>query len=135
LEGKMHELLKLAAVRELKADGYRVYVEPPESPDERLAWSLYRPDILGIVTARDESKYAVVECETAPNARRIRGKTSKIHSLTLQKRLNEKHVFRFILIILPGLLNRALYPNMRRLWEIWIVNPTSEFCHKIPRNS
>ncbi len=135
MEGKKHELLKLTAVRELKADGYRVYVEPPESPDERLAWGLYRPDILGIVSARDESRYAVVECETAPSTKRVRGKTSKIHSLTLQKRLNEKHDFRFILIILPGLLNRTLYPDMRRLWEIWIVNTAGELCHKIPRNS
>jgi hypothetical protein len=134
LEGKLHWVLKETVARELKADGYRVYVEPPESPDERLAWSLYRPDVLGIASADDESRFVVVECETAPSASRVRGKTLKIRSLTLQKRLNEKHVFRFILIILPGLLTRALYPDTRRLWEIWIVNPAGEVCHRIPQN-
>ena len=134
MEGKLHCVLKDAGARELKADGYNVYIEPPESPDERLAWTLYRPDILGIASESEETRFAVVECETAPSSGRIMDKTSKIRSLTLQKRLNEKHVFRFVLVILPGLLSRALYPDMRKLWEIWIVNPEGRVCHKIPRN-
>ena len=134
MEGKLHRVLKEVGVRELRVDGYEIYVEPPQSPDERLAWTLYRPDILGIDSESGETRFAIAECETAPNASRILDKTSKIGSLTLQKRLNEKHVFRFILIILPGLSNRALYPDMRRLWEIWIVNSEGDVCHKIPIN-
>lgn len=96
MEGKLHGLLKKTAVRELGIEGYRVYVEPPESPIERLNWSLYRPDVLGVISSESESIFAFVECETSPSASRLRNKTSKINrGLTFSETVERKACFPF----------------------------------------
>ena len=134
VESKLHEVLKEAAFTELKKEGYYLYVEPSGPPSWRLNWSLYRPDIVGTLSNEAELSFVLVECETNPRIRRIKGKTSKIkRSLTFQKRLNERCILRFLLVIPAGTLHRVNNPDVRTLWEIWIVNYKGEVIYKIPR--
>ena len=133
MESRLHELLKEAALTELEKEGYYLYVEPSDPPSWRLNWSLYRPDIAGTLTNEVEFWFVLVECETKPNIRRIRRKISKIRkSLTFQNRLNETYLFRLLLVIPAGMLERVNYSEVRLRWEIWIVNYRGEIIHKIP---
>lgn len=133
MESRLHELLKEAALTELEKEGYYLYVEPSDPPSWRINWSLYRPDVAGTLTNEAEFRFVLVECETNPNIRRIKRKISKIRkSLTVQNRLNEKYLFRLLLVIPAGMLNRVNYSDIRLRWEIWIVNYRGEIIHKIP---
>jgi len=134
VETGLHELLKEVVFTELEREGYHLYVEPAEPPSWRLHWSQYRPDIFGVFSNEVESLFVLVECETNPGIRRIRGKISKIRcSLNIQKRLNERHVLRLLLVIPSGMLRRVNCPELRKFWDIWIINPRGEIIHKIPR--
>jgi hypothetical protein len=134
MESRQHELLKEAALTELEKEGYYLYVEPSDPPSWRLDWSLYRPDIAGTFTNEAEFWFVLVECETNPNIKRIRRKVSKIKGrLTFQNRLNETYLFRLLLVIPAGMLNRVNCSDVRLRWEIWIVNYRGEIIHKIPR--
>ena len=134
VEGSSHQLLKDVALDELGREGYDLYVEPSESPLERLVWRFYRPDILGLIRGRTLLSLVLVECETNPGLRRMMAKMAKIRrSLGLQKRLNENHLLRLLLVIPPGALHRVASSSIRRLWEIWIVNETGNILHKIPQ--
>jgi hypothetical protein len=134
MESRLHELLKDAALAELEREGYYLYVEPSDPPSWRLNWSLYRPDIAGTLADEVEFWFVLVECETKPSIRRIRRKISKIrNSLTFQNRLNETYLFRLLLVIPAGMLERVNCSDIRLRWEIWIVNYRGEIIHKIPR--
>lgn len=134
MEGNLHRLLKQAVRVELKREGFSIYIEPMRSPNRRLFWDSYRPDILGIVSTKTLFKLALVECETHPNTTRIVNKTSKIRrTLFLQKRLFEQYVFLPLLVIPPLTLNRINHYLIRKFWEIWIVNQLGEVIHKILR--
>ena len=134
MESVLHERFKSVIYNELEKEGYDIYIEPYESPFDRLRWSYYRPDILGVICKDTEFRLVLVECETNPKIKRIKGKMSKIRRwLTFQKRLNEKHVLRLLLIIPPMMLRKVNYFEIRRLWEIWIVNKRGKIIYKIPQ--
>ena len=115
VETRLHESLKEAAFHELAKEGYDLYVEPLEPPLERLTWSFYRPDILGVICDEKELRLVVVECETNPQIRRIKRKISKIkHSFSFQKRLNEEHLFRLLLVIPYGMLHKVHNPGIHK---------------------
>lgn len=134
MESRLHEVLKEAAVTELEKEGYYVHVEPSEPPSWRLSWSLYRPDVFGVLSREAESKFVLVECETDPRTRHMSGKISKIkRSLTIQKRLNERHILLLLLVIPCRTLRRVNSAEIRRLWDIWIVNYRGRIVQKIPR--
>ena len=135
LESAKHTLLKRAAMRGLTADGYSLFVEPTNPPVNRLCWSAYRPDVLGVIYSESETRLALAECETHPRANRVREKASKIQgTMGLQKRLDEEHSIRPILVIPWGTLGNIMYPGIRKLWEIWLVDQTGE-ANRIPRNT
>ena len=133
LEGVFHVVLKNAAVRELKKEGYKLYIEPREPPLERLIWSLYRPDIFALIVKNHELKMILIECETTPNYKRIMKKTLKIiKTINLQKALNEKHVINYLLLIPPQSFKKVNSLPIRRFWDIWIINKKGEIYCKIP---
>ena len=133
METKLHKLFKWVVTKELIKEAYAVYIEPAESPMERLWWGPYRPDVLGVISKNSLFKVALAECETTPTRNRIMAKAAKIkQTLTLQKRLNEKHVICQLLIIPPMNLGRINCFAIRRFWEIWIVNRRGMIVHKIP---
>lgn len=135
LESELHELFKKVVLTELEREGYRLYIEPLEPPLWRLRWSFYRPDLFGILSKEFESSFVLVECETDPRIKRIKGKLSKIRgSLTIQKKLSERSVLLRLLLIIPsGMLHRVNYSEIRRFWEIWTVNQRGEIIHKIQK--
>ena len=101
---------------------------------ERIVWSLYRPDLLGLTCDENMLSLVLVECETNPDTRRMMGKTLKIRrSFAVQRRLDERHLFRLLLVIPPGTLHRVSNRRVRRLWEIWIVDETGGVTYKIPQ--
>ncbi|MCW4037584.1 MAG: hypothetical protein NWF13_02480 [Candidatus Bathyarchaeota archaeon] len=133
MEEKLHKLFKRVVSKELLKEDYAVYIEPAESPMERLWWGPYRPDVLGIISKKSLFKVALAECETTPTRNRIMAKAAKIkQTLTLQKRLNERHVICPLLIIPPMKLGRINCSPIRSFWEIWIVNRRGMIVHKIP---
>jgi hypothetical protein len=133
LEGIFHVVLKNVAVRELKKEGYKLFIEPRESPFERLVWSLYRPDIFALMVKKHELKIILIECETSPNYKRIMKKTLKIiETINLQKALNEKHIIRYLLLIPPQSLKKVNSLPIRRFWDIWIITKKGEIFCKIP---
>ena len=136
MESELHGLLKEAICYELKKEGYDLYVEPSESPLEMLSWNYFRPDILGLICQETELGLIIVECETNPSVKRMNEKRLKIERwFHLQKRLNEKHLFRFLLAVPPGMLRKVNTSTIRRLWEIWIVNDKGKIIHKVPKKS
>lgn len=135
LESGLHELLKKAVFAELKNEGYDLYVEPLESPVSRLSWSLYRPDVFGVLSNDIESSFVLAECETDPRIKRIKEKLSRIRSLTIQKILSERSILLVLLLAIPyGMLHRVNYPEIRRFWDIWTLNRRGEIIHKIKKN-
>ncbi len=133
MESRLHELLKKAVFEELEKKGYNLYFEPLEPPLQRLSWSKYRPDVFGVLSDDVESRFILVECETDPTIKRMKRKLSKIrHSLTIQKKLNERNILLLLLLAIPsGFLHRVNYSDIRRFWEIWIANSRGEIIHKI----
>jgi hypothetical protein len=133
MEKKLHKLFKRVVKKELLKEDYAVFVEPAESPVERLMWGPYRPDVLGIISKKSLFKIALAECETIPTRKRITAKASKIkRTLSLQKRLDERHVICPLLIIPPMSFGKINCSTIRRFWEIWIVNQRGIIAHKIP---
>ena len=135
MEGRLHRLLKKSVRDELKHEGYALYSEPVTSPNKRLWWKSYRPDLLGVVSDESYFKLALVECETKPNQKRVLDKTSKIRStLVVQMQLYEQCVILPILAIPPCTFSRINIPKIRWFWEIWIINRRGEIVFKISRS-
>ena len=136
MEAALHRLYKRVVTKELRNEDYAVYVEPVDSPLERLWWTSYRPDVLGIHSTMSLLTVAVAECETAPTCQRILAKTSKLQrTFVLQPQLHEGHAVRPLVIIPPMTLRRINHAAIRRFWEIWIVNRRGFVIHKIPRTA
>jgi len=134
MESDLHGLLQETVLEELGREGYEIYVEPPNPPLGRLTWSSYRPDILGVIREEIGLSVVLAECETNPDVRRVKTKTSKIgRTFKMQKRLNEKHLIRLLLVIPAGALHKVNHRPIRSFWEIWIVNKKGEIIHKIPQ--
>ena len=134
MESAEHTLLKRAAMRGLTSEGYSLFVEPTYPPVNRVFWSAYRPDVLGVIYSESETRLALAECETTPRVRKVREKSAKIQgTMSLQKRLDEEHSIRPILVIPWGTLEKMMYPGIRKMWEIWLVDHTGEV-NRIPRN-
>jgi hypothetical protein len=134
MESQLHKLLKNTVTQELQYQKYTIYLEPQESPFKRMWWHSYRPDILGILSNNSDLLVVLVECETKPNRLRVMQKTSQIkHVFSLQKRLNENHVILPLLVIPPMNLHKVNCLEVRRFWEVWIVNYSREILHKLPR--
>ena len=134
LESNLHYLFKEVMCQSLSEEGYEIYIEPDISPLDRLCWSRYRPDLLGVTYNQTHFFIVLVECETRPSYSNIKRKSSKIRKwFTFQKRLDENHNIRLLLVIPPGNLRRINKGYIRELWEIWIINKKGTIIHKIPK--
>jgi len=133
LEGKLHKLLKQSVTQDLLNQYYEVYHEPPESPLKRLYWRSYRPDILGIYSNNSKLIIVIAECEAKPSFKKTLRKTNQIrYGFSLQKRLNEKH-FIFPLLVIPAMnFNKINFLEIRKFWQIWIINNSGKILHKLP---
>ena len=117
----------------LLAEGYDLYTEPFASPVKRVSWSAYRPDIFGLQLTSNLFKLVFVECETAPTQTKINKKTKQVKiAFRFQKRLNELHQLRSLLVIPPLTFNKVNSTIIRRFWEIWVINRHGTIIHKIP---
>jgi hypothetical protein len=133
LESQLHLTFKRCVMKELLAEGYNLYAEPLVSPVKRLSWSTYRPDIFGLQMTPNAFKLIFVECETAPTQTKISKKTEQVKTaLQFQKRLNEFHHLRSLLVIPPLTFNKVNSTIIRRFWEIWVINRQGSIIHKIP---
>lgn len=133
LESQLHLIFKRCVMKELLAEGYLLYAEPLASPVKRISWSAYRPDIFGLQMTQTTFKLVFVECETSPTQTKISKKTEQIKTaFRFQKRLNEFHHLRSLLVIPPLTLRKINSTIIRRFWEIWIINRHSAIIHKIP---
>lgn len=123
-------------MKELLAEGYVLYAEPLASPVKRLSWLAYRPDIFGLQVTHNAFKLIFVECETAPTQTKVSKKTKQIKAaFRFQKRLNELHRLRSLLVIPPLTFHKINNRMIRRFWEIWIINRHGIIIHKIPTQS
>lgn len=134
MESELHKKLKQAVARELHIQQYTVYHEPPEPPLSRLFWYSYRPDVIGVISNNSKLIILVVECETNPSLQRMLRKTNQIkHVFYLQKCLNEDHLILPLLIIPSMKFNKINFLEIRRFWEIWIINNSGKILHKLSR--
>ena len=123
-------------MKELLAEGYLLYAEPLASPVKRISWFAYRPDIFGLQVTRNAFKLVFVECETTPTQTKVSKKTKQIKAaFQFQKRLNELHRLRSLLIIPPLTFHKINNRTIRQFWEIWIINCHGIIIHKIPTQS
>lgn len=133
-EGKLHKLHKQATAEELEKQSYGIYYEPWESPLDLLWWTAYKPDILAIKQTNSYKRIILVECETKPNRKRVLNKTRQIKkNLEIQNQLFENTMILPLLIIPPNNLQKIVFSQIRKFWEIWIINQEGEIKHKIPR--
>jgi hypothetical protein len=135
-EGTLHKLHKQKVAEELQKKSYGIHYEPWESPLELLWWQSYKPDILAIKQTNCSQKIVLVECETKPNRKRVLTKTIQIKkNLSIQKQLFENILVLPLLVIPPNNLQKILFSNIRKFWEIWIISQEGQIKHKIPRTS
>ena len=133
MESSLHVFFKGVIRDELTRKGYHLYVEPSESPLKRVQWDNYRPDVFGVISNERELRLIFVECELNPTIQHVQAKSCKIKRwLTIQKRLNETHLVRLLLVIPPMRLHRINNPEIRRFWEMWIVDYRGRITQKIP---
>jgi len=103
---------------ELEHERYRVVEEPAFPPSSHIAWSRYRPDLLGVRVEEGSEEIAIVECETRPNTKRLRMK--RYGSLTFQPSLLHEGLIRRILAIPQGRLHN-IDLRVRDTWEVWLI--------------
>ena len=114
--------MKDVVSRALRNDDFTIWMEPDGPPFDSVTWGAYRPDVFGIKHCDGVDAYAFAECETKPRINRILAK--KTASIIVQSRLLKHTQRRLILAIPSGTLN-VLDIQVRRWWEIWIVNKHS----------
>lgn len=131
MESSFHRLMKGTVSRELVAEGYHLHLEPLNPPLERLTWSCYRPDVLGLKDGESKLRVALAECETNPGISRMEGKNAKVRRIVLQPFLDESHELRLILAIPCGMFSRVNHAQIRRLWEIWMINQRGRIIYKV----
>jgi hypothetical protein len=121
-ESQIHLFMKNAVSEALRNDDFMTYMEPDTPPFDSVTWGAYRPDVLGVKHCDSFDAYAFAECETKPRINRILAK--KTASIIVQSRLLKRTQRRLILAIPSGTL-KILDMQVRRWWEIWIVNKHS----------
>ncbi|MEJ2240578.1 MAG: hypothetical protein P8Y18_00315 [Candidatus Bathyarchaeota archaeon] len=132
MEGHLHKSLKNIVANELENHKYSIYFEPLESPLNLLWWHSYRPDVLAIKSSLNQIYVILVECETKPNKKRLNQKMDKIRkNLSLQKQLHRETHFLPLLVIPPFNLSKIICSELRKFWEIWIINNLGTIKHKI----
>ena len=133
MEGKLRKSLKQSVTQELLNQYYEVYHETPESPLKRLYWHSYSPDILGIYSNNSKLIIVIAECETKPSFEKTLRKTNQIrYGFSLQKQLNEYH-FIFPLLVIPAInFNKINFLEIRKFWQIWIINNSGKILYKLP---
>ena len=99
-----------------------------------MSWHSYHPDILAVLLDECDLRVVLVECETKPSYKRVMQNTELIRGvLSFQKRLYERHVI-VPLFVIPSLsLYKVVCLDIRRFWEIWVINLLEEIMRKIPR--
>jgi hypothetical protein len=131
MESDFHKLMKDSVASELSYEGYQLHVEPLNPPLDRLTWSYYRPDILGLKDGESKMRVVFAECETNPCISRIKGKNTQVKRIVLQTFLDENHELRLILAIPCRMFSRVNISQVRRLWEIWIINQKGRIIYKV----
>ncbi len=127
-ESELHIFLKKVVSDVLKSQGFRIIFEPKQPPCELIKWSNYRPDLVGVLSQQNMTKFIIVECETRPDRRRIARK--KWREIAFQTRLFENTSTKFILAIPSGKISKVT--SLRRNWEIWQINTATREVLKIP---
>jgi len=110
--------MKTRASQELSQDGFNVFQEPLFPPTGSMGWGRYRPDLLGIESGGKRERFAIIECETHPNTRRLNSKNFR--SVWFQAELGRESSLRRIVVIPTGSLGH-LDSKVRYSWEIWIA--------------
>ncbi len=114
--------MKAIVRQELENERYAVVEEPLFPPGRKLAWSSYRPDLLGYRSEGGNEEVVLVECETHPNMRRLGAKNT--FSVSFQPYLFRVGRVRRILAVPQGRL-RHVDMRIRDRWEIWVVGESS----------
>lgn len=120
MESELHRTMKRIVRSELELDLYCVVEEPLYPPTQRISWSSYRPDLLGIRAGPLTEEIAIVECETHPSTTRLESKNYS--SLWFEPSILRDGSIRRILAIPRGTLH-VLDSGLRRKWEIWVLGP------------
>ena len=131
MESLVHKTMKEVVRAELEREHYSVVEEPLFIPGEKLAWSSYRPDLLGYKRDNGSEEVVLVECETHPSMRRFGLKNHS--SVWLQPSLPMNGSVRRILAVRRGWL-RAVDMELRSQWEIWVLGEAGPLV-RIPRAS
>ncbi len=129
VESPVHKAMKEVVRAELEREHYSVVEEPLFIPGKKLAWSSYRPDLLGYKRDDGSEEVVLVECETHPSMRRFGLKNHS--SVWLQPSLPMNGSVRRILAINRGWL-RAVDMELRSHWEIWVLGEAGPLI-RIPR--
>jgi hypothetical protein len=117
--------MKAIVRRELEQENFSVLEEPLFPPNGKIAWTAYRPDLLGYRLERGEEELAIVECETHPSMKRFGLKNHS--SLQFQPFLFQRGSIRRILAVPQGRLG-AVDVRLRSEWEIWVLGSARPVC-------
>ena len=128
-ESQVHRSMKAVVKQELEQERYAVVEEPLFPPAEKVAWTSYRPDLLGYKSENGAEELVLVECETHPNMKRLGEKN--VSSVSFQPYLFERGSVRRILAVPQGKL-RSVDLKIRDKWEVWVVGSNSPMA-KYPR--
>jgi hypothetical protein len=131
MENYFHQLMKDMVSTKLASEGYELHMEPSDPPIEGLTWESYRPDILGVMSSNIGLKIVLAECETNPCSSRLKTKDSKVGRIAFQRCLNQRNEFRLVLAIPFGKLSRVNHRQIRRRWEIWLINQEGQITYTI----
>ncbi len=129
VESAVHKAMKEVIRGELERERYSVVEEPLFIPGEKVAWSSYRPDLMGYRREDGSEEIVLVECETRPSMRRFGLKNHS--SVWLQPGLPMNGSVRRILAVRRGWL-RAVDMGLRSQWEIWVLGDAGPII-QIPR--
>jgi len=121
-ESGTHRSMKAIVRQALERERYYVVEEPLAPPAEKVAWTSYRPDLMGYRSENGTEELVLVECETHPNMKRLREKNTS--SVSFQPYLFRRGSVRRILAVPQGKL-RSVDLRIRDSWEVWVVGPTS----------
>ena len=121
-ESQTHRSMKAVVRHELERERYAVVEEPLFPPSVKVSWFSYRPDLLGYKSEDGMEELVLVECETRPNMKRLRGKN--VSSVTFQPFLFRRGSVRRILAVPRGKL-RSVDLRIRDSWEVWVVGVAS----------
>ena len=121
-ESQVHRSMKAVIRQELEHQRYAVVEEPLSPPGEKVAWTSYRPDLLGYRSENGTEELVLVECETHPNMKRLREKNSL--SVSFQPYLFRRGSVRRILAVPQGKLD-SVDLRIRDMWEVWVVGTVS----------